>query len=420
MIARVLFDGLWQGTAIVAIAHLTARAVSKRNASTRYAVWFSALVALLVIPVLSTFSDAGSLLFAALSPHAQAGRWTIALLPRQPFVRDAGVLRDSVMPWLVSAWSAGVAICLLRLTFSQSRIARIRRAAAPSQLGSDVSISTDVTMPIAVGIIHPAIVLPKGLAEMLAPADLERVLAHERAHLRRHDVAGNFVQRLIEALLFFNPWVHLAGRALMLEREAACDDWAVAKTGTADDYATLLASLAVRLRHPQTPLATPSALGSRRALIARIERLSGDTGPALSLNYYIVGGTAMLFVILTLVLEAFSPALAFAPAQTLAQSGTNAVAAACANPNVDATVTSPAEPKIPQGLNVEGSSEMQVTIAPNGSVEKVTIWKSSGYATIDRAVAQAAMHSKYSPKRVNCRPVAGTYLFRADFKPDGQ
>jgi TonB family protein len=423
MILRVLFDGLWQGAAIVAIAYLVTRVVSRRNAATRYAVWFAALIALVVVPLATTLSNAGGLLLAALQPHASSAKWTIALLPAQSFAPIVSGFWNQATPWIVAAWSVGAAIGLLRLGTSLLRIARIRKDAVPlSSARGDVLVSRDVAIPVAVGLLDPAIVLPRPLVDTLTPADLERVLAHERAHVRRHDVAGNLVQRSIEAILFFNPWVHLVGRALVLEREAACDDWAVAKTGTADDYATLLASLAVRLREPHAPLATPSALGSRHALVSRIERLAGGIRRPLALNYYVVGGTAVLFVILTLALEAFSPVLAFAPTQANASSaaGPASIAAACAKPDVDAAVISPAMPQQPHDLKVKGSATMRVTLAPNGSVVSVLISKSSGNAAIDKAVAVAARQSKYSPKLVNCQPVQGTYLFYASFEPDKQ
>jgi TonB family protein len=423
MILRVLFDGLWQGSAIVAIAYLVTHLVSRRNAATRYAVWFAALIALVVVPLVTSLSNAGGFLLAALQPHAGSAKWTISLMPAQSLAPEVSGFWNQATPWIVAAWSVGAAIGLLRLGWSLLRIARIRKdAVALSSARRDVLVSRDVAIPVAVGLVDPAIVLPRALIETLTPADLERVVAHERAHVRRHDVAGNLVQRSIEAILFFNPWVHLVGRALVLEREAACDDWAVAKTGTADEYATLLASLAVRLRDPQAPLATPSALGSRHALVSRIERLAGGIRRPLTLNYYVVGGTAMLFVILTLALEAFSPALAFAPTQANSSSaaGAGSIAAACAKPDVDAAVISPAMPQKPQSLTVRESATMLVTIAPNGSVVSVLISKSSGNAAIDKAVAVAARQSKYSPKLVNCRPVQGTYLFYASFEPDKQ
>jgi TonB family protein len=424
MILRVLFDSVWQGAAIVGIAYLIGRSVPRGNAATRYAVWFAALLALIAVPLLSVFSHAGALLVAALRPAGASSGWTYSLVPAQSLVQDAAGFVHPATPWIDGAWAAGVAVCLVRLGASVVRIGRLRRNATTSERApAEVLISPDVAVPVAVGLFQPAILIPKSLAETLAAADLERVVAHERAHLVRHDVAGNLIQRLVEALLFFNPWAYVVGRNLGLEREAACDDWAVRTTGDPDAYAELLASLARRLCTRPVPLATPSALGSRNALVDRIERLAGSvprTPPAL--NYYAVGGTVMIFILLTLALEAFSPVQAFAPAQSLSAQpagGATVAAAACTHPNADALVTSPVQPAFPHGLTVQGTAVARVTIAANGSVAQVRISQSSGNAQLDRAVLDAARSSTYSPKLVNCKPVEGTYLFRAEFAPKG-
>lgn len=420
MIVRVLFDGLWEGAAIVAIAYLVNFCVPQRNATTRYAVWFATLLALVAVPALTVLSNAGALLLTVLQPHAAAGEsaWRISLLPAQPLVRGAAGFFTPALRWIPALWLLGAGVCFARLGASLARIAHIRKRAIPSQTAGDVLISADVAIPIAVGFRNPAIIIPKTLFETLAPADLDRVIAHERAHLRRHDVPGNLVQRLVEAILFFNPWVHFAGRNLTLERESACDDWAVRKTGDPGEYAAFLATLARRVCRTRAPLATPSALGSRHELVERIERLAGSAPRGLTVNYFIIGGTVMIFVLLTLALEAFSPALAFAPAQSIstpAVTDSAVAAAACAKPNVDASVTEPSEPQMPHGLKAGGSAIFAVTIAPNGRVTGLSLRKSSGNAQIDRSVAEAALHSKYSPKLVDCKAVTGSYLFRADF-----
>jgi len=207
MILRVLFDGLWEGAAIVAIAYLVNCCVPQRNATTRYAVWFVTLLALLVIPVLTVVSNAGALLLAAVQPHAAIAEhtWKISLFPAQPLVNGATGFFTPALRWIPAFWLFGAGVCLARLGASLVRIGRIRKGAVPSQTESDVLISAGVAIPIAVGFRNPAIIIPKTLFETLAPADLDRVIAHERAHLRRQDVPGNLVQRLVEAILFFNP-----------------------------------------------------------------------------------------------------------------------------------------------------------------------------------------------------------------------
>ncbi|HEY1654929.1 MAG TPA: M56 family metallopeptidase [Candidatus Tumulicola sp.] len=419
MIVRILWDGLWQGGAIVALALLVLRAVPRRNATTRYAVWFVALAAIVVVPVLSVLSHAGSHLTDDLRRHAASSTWTISLLPVKAVVGGASAFLAWAARWIVIGWMAGAAIGLLSLFASLVRIGRIRRrAVALTAVQGDVLVSEDVDIPIAVGFLKPAIVIPKTLLRGLDPADLERIVAHERGHIRRRDMVGNLIQRLIEAVLFFNPWVHLVGRNLVLEREAACDAWAIEKTGGPDEYAAFLASLARRLSRPHWPLATPSALGSHRTLLERIERIGGTASHGVALNYYVVGGTVMIFVILSLALEAVSPAFAYPlPASGVGGPATRLVAASCAKPNVDARVTFAAEPNPPRGIKVKASATAVVTIARDGSVVRASISKSRGNAQIDRAVLDAAQRSKYAPKVVDCQAVQGTYLFFAEFAP---
>jgi TonB family protein len=423
MIVSILFNGLLQGAAIVAIAFLAARCVPERNAATRYALWFAALLALLVVPVLTVVSNVGAQLVAALRPLGGGHGITISLLPVGTLTHDATRLAASATTWIVAFWLAGVLVAGSRLVVSFIRIERIRRNATPIDLyGQRVLVSTDIAIPVAGGLFQPAVILPKTVVETLASSDLARVVAHERAHIRRNDLAGNLIQRCIEAMLFFNPWVYVIGRHLVDERESACDDRAVALTGEATDYAQCLATLAQGANHRRDVLLTPSALGSRNSVIARIERLirNGASG-VTSLNYYAIGGTIVLFAILTLALQAFSPAAAapaYAPAASLS-SGSTLVASACTKPNDFAKVVNPAMPQIPDSAGkAQGYVNVLVTIEPNGSVGNARLQHSSGNQQVDAAVFNAAKTSTYSPALHNCVPVAGTYVFNAKFDPN--
>ncbi len=164
MIVRVLLAGLWQGGAIVAIAYLVCWGVPLRNATTRYAVWFTALLALVAIPVLTT-SHVGGFLSAAFQPRGPSGTWTVSLLP----TRSLGIIAPGFLtfgaPWIAGAWSAGVGVCLLRLGASLARVGRIRKNAAEFPAFDNVFISEDVAIPVVVGFRKPAIVVPKSLSE---------------------------------------------------------------------------------------------------------------------------------------------------------------------------------------------------------------------------------------------------------------
>jgi TonB family protein len=95
---------------------------------------------------------------------------------------------------------------------------------------------------------------------------------------------------------------------------------------------------------------------------------------------------------------------------------------ACANPNVEATVTSPVQPDYPESAKDLGlgavSVEVEVTVGPSGNLVSASVYKSSNNMSIDQAALRAARQSTYSPKLINCSPTTGNYLFRADFQPD--
>jgi len=130
--------------------------------------------------------------------------------------------------------------------------------------------------PCVLGAMFPVIVLPPALAAGLTPDQLRVVLAHELAHIRRHDYLINLLQRLVEALLFFNPAVWWISRQLRVEREAACD--AIAASALDDDRVHVARTLVDVLQQlsPAPPPTTAMALGQphqERPLTTRIQRL---------------------------------------------------------------------------------------------------------------------------------------------------
>lgn len=420
MIVTALINGLWQGALILAIACVLTHFVPRRNAATRYALWYAALLALAIVPIVTAFPGPGARMIAALAPHSAGFAYRISLIPAAPLAQSAAGWFDRGLPWLVAIWIAGVLVGLARLGASFLRIERIRRNARPlTGAGPGVVVSGDVAVPIVAGILAPAIVVPESLAAHLSPADLRNIVAHERAHLQRSDALLNFVQRLVEVVLFFNPWVRLASHHVSEEREIACDDWVIECGASAYEYAACLAALAQRVRRADVPLLTPSAFRSQHALVSRIERLSSNEPRALTINVYALGGTTVLFIITTLLLQVLSPAFGLAAPASIVRgaSESSIVAATCAHPNSDALVQKPAMPQLPHGVKASGSVEVTVTVSPNGKVSAAKVLRSSGTDAVDQAVVTAARQSTYSPKIVNCTPVEGSYIFRADFTP---
>jgi beta-lactamase regulating signal transducer with metallopeptidase domain len=401
MIDTVLLNGLWQGGLIVAIAALTTAFVPKHQAATRYAVWFAALIALAILPLVSVLHPAA---IAALPTPVAHTAATPSLVTAQAVSASGS--------WLLAFWLAGVTIAFIRLALSFVRINGIIRGATPApELGAGVFTSTGVDFPIAARLISPLIVIPAHLAATMDRADLDDIVRHERAHIERRDILANLIQRVIEALLFFNPWTYLIGRRLIAEREAACDDRAVYATGEADRYASCLARLAQRPHTSHAPLLTPSAIGSRRMLVDRIARLLDGKGIELKTNYVALGASTIAFAILAVLLQT-SNGLAHT---------TISVAAASLPPNCwrDIKVVNAAEPDIPKSARNSGNLEagVLVTVAADGHIVNTKLVKTSGNAAVDKATLNAANASTYSPAVSNCKNQQSTYYFHVETAP---
>jgi TonB family protein len=391
---EVLLASLWQGAFIFVIAAGVTALVPRRHAATRYAVWFVSLMALVILPLIAqlSFDTPSSTIFSSVAQTTSA----ISKLTEQTS-SEADV-------WFAVIRGVGLVACIVRFTISYFRLGRILRSVGPhSEIGDRVFTSPLVSVPIAAGLWHPVVVVPDDLVDALSPSDLAAIISHERAHIARHDVLGNVVQRAIESLLFFNPWVYLIGRQLVKEREAACDDWAVSAGSSPNSFASCLATLALRVPHTKTSLLTPSAIWPKRILVGRIERLLSGKAIQVKTNYVAVAAATALFALL---------GFAFQNPRAL---GANA---SCSSP---VEIIKPVRPNIPEGLakaHPNATVELAVTVTAHGNPSDIIKVKSSGNDTLDYAVLVAARDSTYKPEIRNCKAVSGgKYLFRADIGP---
>src|SRR6185312_16037471 len=178
-----------------------------------------------------------------------------------PSTLDLRVFIRPSAPWIVGAWAVGAALLAVWRLGGWVYLHRLTRCAsvAPDalqaaldrlhdRLGLRCAVrlreSAAVSVPAVVGWVRPAILLPVGLLGGIAPEQLELILAHELAHIRRRDFLANLLQTAIETALFYHPAVWWVSRTVRVEREACCDDLVVAATGEPLPYARALARLA--------------------------------------------------------------------------------------------------------------------------------------------------------------------------------
>lgn len=294
-----LLHFLWQG-ALVALGLRAALALMRgRSSAVRYGLAVGALMALLVLPVATAFRSYVPEAGPAVS--AESGASPLVALQTAPAPRPSGapvpspaavqeILRP-YLPALCAAWLAGVVLVSFfhfggwlqarRLTLRGTRPVSEAWTIALRRLRNRLGIERAVTLlessavpvPAVVGWLRPVILVPASAFAGLTPEQLEAVLAHELAHVRRHDYLVNLFQALVESLLFYHPAVWWVSRQVRQERECCCDDLAVAVCGDRLGYARALATLEGLRAVPQPALGASGAGGG--SLLLRIRRIAG-------------------------------------------------------------------------------------------------------------------------------------------------
>jgi hypothetical protein len=148
--------------------------------------------------------------------------------------------------------------------------ASIARAIAESGRRIEVCVSDELRVPTALGLVKPAVVLPTWALRELSAAELNAVVLHEVAHLRRWDDWTNLAQKLLRAVFFFHPAVWWVESRLSLEREMACDDMVLAQTENPRAYAECLVSLAEKNLLQRGVALAQAAVGRMRQTTARV------------------------------------------------------------------------------------------------------------------------------------------------------
>jgi beta-lactamase regulating signal transducer with metallopeptidase domain len=320
-----LLHFLWQG-ALIAALFAIARPFARKPGA-RYALACIALVAMVAAPLV-TFGIAGSTSVASVSPAAP-DPGPVPPAGFQTYLPALGFW-EQIVPWLVASWFAGVIAFSIRLIggwFAATRLRLTTASPAPPEweqtlerLAQRIGVSRPVRLllsdrvetPAVVGWLRPAILTPVAAFSGFPAGYLEALLAHELAHIRRHDFLVNVLQRTAEALLFYHPALWWVSKQIRIERELCCDDLAVAVSGDVLTYARALAELE-SLRPAHASLAVAANGGS---LVNRIQRL---LAPSESDSHALPGLGAASTASLLIVLGILSVANAQAPPKPAAQ-----------------------------------------------------------------------------------------------------
>ncbi len=284
-----LIYGLGQGCVVYGLLRLALRLTPAASAAYRYALSLSGLFGLLV-----WFAATWAQQYAALANLPVTEVYIFSAFTASPVGQAAhGPAQSSIFtawfPWLAGFYVAGVSIMLVRLLAGLGQVVRLRTAGATPpdaalirslhKLAESIGCSAPVRLlvsvrahtPMVIGCIKPVILLPAAALAQLTPYQLETILLHELAHIKRHDYLMNLLQTIAETLMFFNPFVWLISAQVRAEREMCCDDIALAHIAEPLSYAAALAALAAQPAG-YSPMAI-AATGQYNHLYNRIQRI---------------------------------------------------------------------------------------------------------------------------------------------------
>jgi len=275
-LAEIIAGGVLNSTAegiVIALAlWVVLLALRRQNSSTRFAMWFSGLAAIVLLPIVESIGS------NPVSAASTASHFTLRL--------PSSWAMDAVAVWAVIA---GIGLAKIGVSFWQLRRLRQSCTAIDSptlhpvlretlnQFGSGrrVTLCTSdrVRVPTAIGFLKPIVAIPGWALRELSPVELNAILLHELAHLRRWDDWTNLAQRILSALLFFHPAIWWIGDRLSREREMACDDFVLAATSNPRGYAQCLVTVAEKSFLRRGVALAQAAVGRMQQTAHRVARI---------------------------------------------------------------------------------------------------------------------------------------------------
>ncbi len=318
-IGWAVLHSLWQGALVAIVTAIALGAMRRAGANARYLV---ACFGLLAVASSWTVTAVRAVDAAAAHAWMQAHDSAIATnsvsivlgpagpddatpaiqpLPASATFGDGGDIswRARLEPWSLAialVWLLGVGFLSARLAFGWAQVERLRRASVrtasdglslrahhlAARLGIErtvrVARSAAVAVPTLIGWLRPVVILPVSVLAGLSPEQLDAILVHELAHVRRHDYLVNLCQAAVEILLFYHPACWWLSRRIRTERELCCDDIVVRVCRNPLAYARALADLEALREMPALALAATDG-----SLLRRVRRLlspSDDGGGA--------------------------------------------------------------------------------------------------------------------------------------------
>lgn len=290
---------LWQGILLCIVAVGIVFFTKKKSALLRYNLLTAVLLLFLftiVVRFNNQFSKAKQVAQVAqiiLEKEVIAGRSEVVFTDKMQQVTlstKAVSFVTSNAYWVILIWFSIIVFRFIRLTVGLYELQRIKKINVFSageywnnrikELCRQLNINKHVQllqsaitrMPVAIGFLKPVVLFPAAMLASLPANEVEAILLHELAHIRRKDFLVNLLQSIVEIIFFFNPAVLWVSALIKIERENCCDDIAITITDSKQNYIKALLSFQEYNLPAEASLATAFA-GEKKYLLDRVKRI---------------------------------------------------------------------------------------------------------------------------------------------------
>jgi bla regulator protein blaR1 len=304
----VLIHSLWQGMVLALLAAAILFFTKKSSPALRYNL-LTVCLFVFVTAVAVTFSR--QIIKAKHGtnavPAAPAAQTNTIETPAEPavtenklsFTGSTVIFLNSNAKWMVLTWLLIITLQVVRLTIGLYSVRRLKTTkvfCAGDYLNSRITelcrqlhINKQVQllqsgiakMPAVIGYFKPVILFPAAMLSSLTANEVEAILIHELAHIRRKDFVINILQHLVEIVFFFNPAVSWVSSLIKSERENCCDEIAVTQTGSRQNYIRALLSFQQFNLSAVYPMANAFS-GEKNHLINRVKRIIYNNNKTLN------------------------------------------------------------------------------------------------------------------------------------------
>ena len=312
VLAVSIIHSLWQCLIIYLLLRIVLGSAIRFSAAAKYNIGVIALYYVTLWFVYTLFDQAKHYTWVITNNTAFTAQPHLPLITTLKHLARANdryeLTIEHYLPYITIAYVLGIMFNSLKLTSSwmqlrqlkQSTVAsmqlqeKVNRLSAKLKLKKQVVIgyAEKIDIPCVAGYLKPLIMLPLSISTYLSAKEIEAILLHELAHVKRNDYLVNLLQQIMSVIFFFNPFVHLISRMVNHERENSCDDLVLEITEEPLIYAQALLKIQQN-NLIEMPFAL-AATGKKYHLLNRIERIMKTKNPTTNLRHLALAFTILL------------------------------------------------------------------------------------------------------------------------------